>query len=111
MSNSKAILIVPDWRQPGYVGNYRIDRFIRWLSERGDELVVVRAGERDALESMPWGTEIVVRDPLGLHRERSVSGPAPARKPNALRRTLAYWAFNPDPRSSGEEERCVIPWC
>lgn len=42
MSSSKAIILALYWKLRGYVDNYRVDRFIRWLSERGDEVVVVR---------------------------------------------------------------------
>lgn len=99
MQTSKAIIVAPAWRQPGYVGNYRIDRFIRWMSERGDEVVLVRGGEGDSVANMPWGTEITIRDPLRLHREPAgLSTTArPARKPNRFRRNVANWMFNPDP--------------
>lgn len=95
----KAVLFVPFWRMAGHVGNNRMDRFKRWLVEEKYELVVVCAGAKEAVHSHPWGQEIVVRDRLGLHPEatpgqvRAVS----SRKPNKLRRALAYWLLNPDP--------------
>ncbi len=94
MSGSKAIILAPYWRLRGYVGNYRVDRFIRWLSERGDEVVVVCGGENDEIAITPWGTEIAVRDLLGVFSERMFSG---ARRPNLLRHVLSNLMFNPDP--------------
>ena len=100
MSTSKAIIFAPFWRQRGHVGNYRIDRFIRWLSERGDEVVVVRAGDSYGVASEAWGTEFTIRDPLGFHPDHSTVNPVragPVRRPNRLRRHLANLLFNPDP--------------
>lgn len=95
----KAVLFVPFWRMEGHVGNNRVDRFRRWLSEEGYELVIVCAGPQEAVRPQPWGQEITVVDRLGLHPE-ATPGQARAvspRKPNKLRRALAYWLFNPDP--------------
>lgn len=95
----KAVLFVPFWRMAGHVGNNRVDRFRRWLSEEGYELIVVCAGAEEAVRAKPWGQEITVIDRLGLHPE-AAPGQARAvspRKPNKLRRALAYWLFNPDP--------------
>lgn len=95
----KAVLFIPFWRMAGHVGNNRVDRFRRWLSEEGYELIVVCAGAEEAVRAKPWGQEITVIDRLGLHPE-AAPGQARAvspRKPNKLRRALAYWLFNPDP--------------
>ena len=95
----KAVLFVPFWRMAGHVGNNRVDRFRRWLNGDGYELVIVCAGTRESVRNKPWGQEITVVDRLGLHPE-AVSGQTRAvstRKPSKLRRTLAYWVFNPDP--------------
>ena len=95
----KAILFVPFFRMAGHVGNNRVDRFRRWLTEDGYDLVVVCAGAKEAVHSHDWGHEIVVVDRLGLHSE-AAPGQAKAvsaRRPNKLRRALAYWLFNPDP--------------
>lgn len=95
----KAVLFVPFWRMAGHVGNIRVDRFVRWIVEEGYELVIIRAGAQEAVRNEPWGQEITVVDRLGLHPE-AAPGQARAvspRKPNKLRRALAYWLFNPDP--------------
>lgn len=97
--SKKAILFVPFWRMAGHVGNNRVDRFVRWLSGDGYELVIIRAGTQEAIRNEPWGQEITVVDRMGLHPE-AAPGQARAaspRKPNRLRRALAYWLFNPDP--------------
>lgn len=94
----KAVIYAPFWRQAGHVGNYRIDRFIRWLATGGFYVVLVRAGSVTGQREEPWGIEITVQDPLGLYRDVVVgSVPVKARRPNKLRRLLAYWLFNPDP--------------
>jgi hypothetical protein len=95
----KAIIFAPFWRQEGHIGNNRVDRFVRWLTEDGYFVVMIRAGIRDDEREESWGMEITVRDRLGLYRDTSPAG-APTvapRKPNKFRRALAYWLFNPDP--------------
>lgn len=98
-ASKKAVLFVPFWRMAGHVGNNRVDRFKRWLSEVGYDLTIVCAGSQEAVRSQPWGQEIAVVDRLGLHPEpilgqtRTVS----RRKPSKLRRAVAYRLFNPDP--------------
>lgn len=95
----KAVLFVPFWRMAGHVGNNRVDRFMRWLSEDGFELVIVRAGTKEAMRTEPWGKEITIVDRLGLHPETTPNQTkvVSTRKPNKLRRALACWLFNPDP--------------
>lgn len=95
----KAIIFSPFWRQEGHVGNNRVDRFIRWFSDAGYTVVVIRAGSLDGERSESWGTEITVRDRLGLYRDQAPGQQPTAsspRKPNRLRRYLAYRLFNPD---------------
>lgn len=99
IKKKKAVLFVPFWRMAGHVGNTRVDRFLRWLSDDGYELVIIRAGTHEGVRNEPWGQEITIVDRLGLHPE-ALPGQAKAvshRKPNNLRRALAYWIFNPDP--------------
>ena len=95
----KAILFAPFWRQEGHVGNNRVDRFVRWLSEAGYTVVMIRAGSTNSERQESWGQEITVRDRLGLYRDivPGVTTTATSRKPNRYRRALANWLFNPDP--------------
>lgn len=96
----KAVIVVPFWREVGNVGNNRIDRFRHWLADIGFEVVIIRAGRTDELRSEPWGRELTIRDPLGIHRDlTSEEGikKVPLRKPNRLRRATAYSLFNPEP--------------
>lgn len=96
----KAVLFVPFWRQKGHVGNNRVDRFLRWLAEDGYRVTIIRAGSQQEIRDEGWGEEITVVDRLGLHRDAAPSQQAnqiPARKPNKLRRAVAYRLFNPDP--------------
>lgn len=95
----KAILFVPFFRMAGHVGNNRINRFRRWLTEDGYDLVVVCAGVKEAVHEHDWGQELVIVDRLGLHPD-AAPGQAKAvspRKPSKLRRAVAYWLLNPDP--------------
>lgn len=97
--SNKAIILAPFWRMEGHVGRNRVDRFVRWLAADGYEVIVVCAGAHEGERFESWGCEISVVDRLGLYPERrpGQAGGAPARKPNRLRRALAYWLFNPDP--------------
>jgi len=94
----KAVVFAPFWRQENHVGNYRVDRFLRWLTQAGYYVILIRAGSQDAERTETWGKEVTVRDPLGLYRD-----PAPGstqlspRKPKPLRRSLALRLFVPDP--------------
>jgi hypothetical protein len=109
----KAVLFAPFWRQQNHVGNYRVDRFIRWLTQSGYDVTLIRAGSQDAERTETWGKEITVRDPIGLYRDPT-PGPTQVspRKPSRLRRSLAIWLFVPDPgilwsRSAAKHERVI----
>jgi len=98
-ARKSALLLAPFWSRPQHVGRQRVERFLRWLQNAGWSIVLVRAGDRDVVESAPWGLEISIRDPLGLHREVSQGG-----TPSCLKkeypvwiRYAAYLIFNPDP--------------
>lgn len=94
----KAVIFAPFWGQAGHVGNYRVDRFVRWLAVEGFYIVLIRAGSVVGQRKEPWGIELTVRDSLGLYRDTHNRGtPVKTRKPNRLRRLMAYWLFNPDP--------------
>jgi hypothetical protein len=109
MSPSKYVIVAPFWKQAGHVGNYRVDRFIRWLSERGDHVILVRAGDLDRTAQTPWGVEITVCDPFGLYRGPCTSGGPPPRQPNRFRRSLSYVIFNPDPTIVWAHRAAVHP--
>lgn len=80
------------------MGNYRVDRFVRWLSGEGFYIVMVRAGFATGQHTTPWGIELTIRDSLRLYRDITLEGTlGKIRKPNRLRRWLAYFIFNPDP--------------
>lgn len=93
MSPSRCIIFAPYWRLPGYVGDYRVDRYIRWLADRGDEVVLVRGGDGDDVVSTSWGVEVTIKDPLGVIRSDALSR---TRRPNLVRRSVANFLFNPD---------------
>ncbi len=95
MSAAKAVIFAPFWNNLQHVGQYRVDRFVRWFGHRSVQVVVVGAGATDDVQQMLWGWRITVADPLGIYGTPSAS--PPARRPNHLRRLLAYLVFNPDP--------------
>lgn len=99
VTEKKAVIFAPFWRMAGHVGNNRVDRFVRWLAEDGYTVVMIRAGMQDGERTELWGHEITVMDRLGLHPDPQPGQVAAVstRKPNKLRRALAYWLFNPDP--------------
>lgn len=103
---NKVMLIAPAWGDSSYVGNYRLERFVRWLSAKNIKIVLVRAGDSDYSCEVDWGVEVVIKDPFNFYpdykRQNLVSDNKTIRKPskrrpNSLRRFFAYLLFNPDP--------------
>lgn len=94
----KVVIIAPFWGMTSHVGVYRVERFGRWLHACGHEVVLVRAGTADQVAAAPWGTEVTIRDPLGLYRDPD-GPPAPAwrRERSHIRRLVAHAVFSPDP--------------
>jgi len=100
--SNKAVIIAPFWGDPQHIGTHRIRQFLRWLASARVEVVLVRAGRTDRQRQEDWGTEITVRDPLGLHSDSETGSPldyrfVQTRRPNPLRRWAAYFLLNPDP--------------
>ena len=95
----KFLILAPFWHNPGHVGVYRVDRFVRWLGSRNIPVVVVCAGRADGVADADWGHTITIKDPLNIFGEVNESGEfkKSSRKPNALRRRVAEWVLNPDP--------------
>jgi len=98
----KAVIVAPFWGDPHHIGTYRIRQFIQWLVSAQVEVVLVRAGRTDRCKREDWGTEVTVRDPLGLHSDSETGTPqdygfVPTRRPNSIRRWVAYLLLNPDP--------------
>lgn len=95
----KALIFAPFWNKTGHVGNYRVDRFVRWLAGEGVYIVLVRGGSVTRQREMSWGEELTVRDPLGIYRDVSIDPTAEniTRKHSSLTRFMAYLLFNPDP--------------
>jgi hypothetical protein len=95
---AKVLIVAPYWRKPQHVGVYRVDRFARWLSNAGVDVVLIRAGSRDGVEKTLWGQEIEIRDPIGKSWEAEPDSFSSIRK-SILRGGLnivANWLFNPD---------------
>ncbi len=59
------MIIAPFWGHTPHLGNIRVDRFIRWLSDQDVYIILVRAGLVDEKQETAWGLEITIRDPLG----------------------------------------------
>jgi glycosyltransferase involved in cell wall biosynthesis len=94
----KVLIVAPFWGIPSHVGVYRVERFVRWLHACGHEVTMIRAGTTDRVAPAPWGTEVTIRDPIGLYRDPE-GPPVPVwrRKPNRVRRLAAHALFSPDP--------------
>lgn len=95
----KVLIIAPFWGIRAHPGYNRVDRFVRWLSKSGIKIVLLKAGNKDSVVETSWGTEITIRDPLGLYPEvpKNKSVSISLYKPNRFRVLAAYLLFNPDP--------------
>lgn len=66
LENKKVVMIVaPFWGKLGHVGNYRIDRFIRWLKAEKFRIVLIKAASEENIKEMDWGLEISIKDSIG----------------------------------------------
>lgn len=98
----KVMIVCPFWGQHGNVGLFRVERFVEWLHTSNYEVHVVTAGWSDRIERTSFGSVITVTDPLRIYPDRLESkhsgsiDTVPIRKPNRLRRWLAYAALIPD---------------
>jgi hypothetical protein len=94
---NKAVIFAPFWQQVGHVGNYRVDRFVRWLTAAGFYVVLVRIGSITEVHPKSWGVELTVKDPLGRSRNVVADGaPVKISRTKSLRRWLSNWLFSPD---------------
>ncbi len=65
MKKSMNVLIVaPYWSNPRHVGVLRVERFVRWLKNKGHTIVLLSAGTADNVQETGWGVEITIKDPL-----------------------------------------------
>ncbi len=61
----KVLIVAPFWGKPNHVGNYRIERFIRWLKKEHYSIIVVKADIKSEIKEKEWGLEISVTDKIG----------------------------------------------
>lgn len=90
------VILAPWWQDPAHVGNIRLKRHVDWFQEAGWHVVLVDSGHEYAMHDEPGITRITIADPIRMHLKPSEDGVL-ARKPNALRRWLAYVLLVPDP--------------
>ncbi len=90
------VLLAPWWQDPAHVGNIRLKRHVKWFQEAGWHVVLVDSGHEYSIQDDPGLTHITIADPIRMHVKPTEDGPPP-RKPNALRRWLAYVLLVPDP--------------
>ena len=70
ISNTEKIIIVaPFWRKEGHVGNYRIDRMIRWLRNENYLVILLKAGNKNINTEIDWGLEVASKDIIGTITE------------------------------------------
>lgn len=104
----EVVIVAPYWCDPQHLGHYRVERFIRWLSEAGVSIIVIAAASKETCVQTTWGKLLTVRDPLGIYGEREISQipnsiiPLPKQTIFILKwrrklRWLAYALLNPDP--------------
>ena len=92
----KVLIVAPYWFDPQHLGSVRVERFVRWLAAESLRIVLVSAGEKDGWRKEAWGTLVMVRDPLGIYRERRTDPVAKPPRPHLLR-WPAYALLSPDP--------------
>ena len=99
----QVIIIAPFRNIEPHVGNLRVDRFVSWLKEKYS-IVLLSAGPSDEIFEYDDYTEIMIKDPLRLYPPKAdpetqtvLAENLHVRKPNELRRRIAFWIFNPDP--------------
>lgn len=95
----KVMIVAPFWGNNGHPGVSRIERFIRWLSNKGLQILLLKASSEDKAVKTSWGIEIAIRDPLRLYQEapKRKKLSRSSRKRMSLRGLMAYFFFNPDP--------------
>ncbi len=93
----KIVIFAPFWKSPNHLSAVRVGRFIRWLGSAGWQVVLVRAGGVDAVISTPWGVEVAIRDPLGLHPEDPGTAAQRVKEYPSIITTAAFTIFTPDP--------------
>jgi glycosyltransferase involved in cell wall biosynthesis len=95
----KVMIVAPFWGIDSHPGYYRVERFVRWLSKSGIKIALLKAGNKDRVVETSWGTEITIRDPLGLYPEvpKNRNSSVSLHKPNRFRALAAYLLCNPDP--------------
>lgn len=105
--------ICPHWGQFGNVGLLRAERMVRWMKSAGYSVHVVCASTINKVTQTSFGSLIEVSDPLKLWPPPNIDplgyckepdldsqiashNRSTPRKPNKLRRLLAYAIFTPD---------------
>lgn len=99
MTESKSLLFIcPFWGQTGHVGTIRAQRHVKWLTNEGFKICIVKAGLTDRVESKSFGELVTIKDPLSMFDDSLNDKPIrTGRKPNKLRRYLGYLFLLPDP--------------
>ena len=59
---NKVLIVAPFWQTLGHVGNYRVDRYIRWLNDNNYYVSILRAGKKNEVQKKEWGIEIIKKD-------------------------------------------------
>ncbi|MFZ6718967.1 glycosyltransferase [Undibacterium sp. Ji49W] len=99
------MIIAPYWCDPQHLGQYRIERFVRWLSASGVVVTIIASAEQETFSKMEWGHLICIPDPLGIYGKKSdqrfSSNVQPKHafvvKVRRRLRLLAYALLSPDP--------------
>lgn len=63
---NKIVFISPFWNRNDHIGNYRVERFVRWLNPENYEIIIIWSGEKDRLIKKDKWDELEIRDPLRI---------------------------------------------
>lgn len=77
IENKDTVLIIaPFWKRNDYIGRYRVERIVRWLTSDNYGVIVVWSGLEDNLVKKDKWVELEIRDPLRMFT-RKVSNQFP----------------------------------
>lgn len=91
-------LFLPFFSDPDNVGSIRAHRIVKWFHNSSWNTTIIRSGQSFKISEIENGKIITIEDPFNLFKndDQKFTNTHVQRKPNALRRFLAYLIFVPD---------------
>ena len=95
-----AIIISSFWGNSKHVGNYRIERFIRWLNKLDYQITLINSGTRNSFQEKKWGSLITVKNPF-LPKKKFSENKLNNKKflsviKSIISKLVYFWIFIPD---------------